>query len=173
MSEPAACAHKEINAIGVPALPVLNFELAELDKAHEQMAHFRPSDCLAQLLAGFQFNHGLKFLSQFSTNGRILPRAAVLSIVIFPLRKILFSAIMRYMKLLNTTEAAERLGVSVRRVRQLIAEGKISAHNLGRDYAIEESALGQVKTYGKAGRPPKVQLESANHKPRHKANGKK
>lgn len=61
---------------------------------------------------------------------------------------------MRRMKLLNTTEAAERLGVSVRRVRQLIAEGKISAHNLGRDYAIEESILATVKVYGKAGRPP-------------------
>lgn len=62
---------------------------------------------------------------------------------------------MRRMKLLNTTEAAEKLGVSVRRVRQLIAEGKISAHNLGRDYAIEESALLKVRVYGKAGRPPK------------------
>lgn len=59
------------------------------------------------------------------------------------------------MKLLNTAEAAEKLGVSVRRVRQLISEGKISAHNLGRDYAIEEIALSKVKVYGKAGRPPK------------------
>jgi excisionase family DNA binding protein len=58
------------------------------------------------------------------------------------------------MKLLNTTEAAQKLGVSVRRVRQLIAEGKISAHNLGRDYAIEENTLSKVKVYGKAGRPP-------------------
>lgn len=60
------------------------------------------------------------------------------------------------MKLLNTAETAEQLGVSVRRVRQLIAEGKIVAHNLGRDYAIQESALADVKVYRKSGRPPKA-----------------
>lgn len=58
------------------------------------------------------------------------------------------------MKLMNTTEVAEALGVSVRRVRQLIAEGKLVAQNLGRDYAIEASALDSVKVYGKPGRPP-------------------
>lgn len=63
------------------------------------------------------------------------------------------------MKLLNTAEAAETLGVSVRRVRQLIAEGKLMAHRVGRDYAIEDKVLKSVKVYGKAGRPPK---ESAN-----------
>jgi excisionase family DNA binding protein len=72
------------------------------------------------------------------------------------LRKNIFVLIMLRVKLLNTTEAAEKLGVSVRRVRQLIAEGKLVAHNLGRDYAIEESALAGVKTYGKAGRPPRA-----------------
>ena len=77
------------------------------------------------------------------------------------------------MKLLNTTEAAEKLGVSVRRVRQLISEGKISAHNLGRDYAIEESALVQVKTYGKAGRPSKAQIEKATHSVKLITNSKK
>lgn len=79
---------------------------------------------------------------------------------------------MRHMKLLNTTEAAEKLGVSVRRVRQLISEGKISAHNLGRDYAIEESALVQVKTYGKAGRPSKQQIGNANRRQKQRVNGK-
>ena len=57
------------------------------------------------------------------------------------------------MKLLTTSEAAEKLGVSERRVRQLINEGKIEAHKLGRDFAIEETVLEKVKTYGKAGRP--------------------
>ena len=65
------------------------------------------------------------------------------------------------MKLLNTAEAAESLGVSVRRVRQLIAEGKLQAHRVGRDYAIEDKALKSVRVYGKAGRPPK---ENANTK---------
>jgi len=77
------------------------------------------------------------------------------------------------MRLLNTTEAAEKLGVSVRRVRQLISEGKISAHNLGRDYAIEESALGQVKIYGKAGRPSKDQIEKAARSTKQRVNGKR
>jgi excisionase family DNA binding protein len=77
------------------------------------------------------------------------------------------------MKLLNTTEAAEKLGVSVRRVRQLIAEGKISAHNLGRDYAIEESAISQVKTYGKAGRPPKAKTGDGNNGSSNKVDIKK
>lgn len=57
------------------------------------------------------------------------------------------------MKLLTTKQAAEKLGVSERRVRALIAEGKLKAHQLGREYAIEEEALEGVKTYGKAGRP--------------------
>jgi excisionase family DNA binding protein len=66
------------------------------------------------------------------------------------------------MKLMNTKEAAEALGVSVRRVRQLISEGKLQAHNLGRDYAIESSALESVKVYGKPGRPPRdLKVKSA------------
>jgi excisionase family DNA binding protein len=60
------------------------------------------------------------------------------------------------MKLLTTSEAAQKLGISERRVRQLINEGKLKAHKLGRDYAVEESAIESVKTYGKAGRPSKV-----------------
>ncbi len=59
------------------------------------------------------------------------------------------------MNLLNTTEAAERLGISARRVLALIEEGKLKAQKVGRDYAIQESALESVKVYGKAGRPPK------------------
>lgn len=70
------------------------------------------------------------------------------------------------MKLLNTAEAATALGVSVRRVRALITEGKLSAHRVGRDYAIEDGALKGVKVYGKAGRPPK---ESAAENDSHKS----
>ena len=58
-------------------------------------------------------------------------------------------------KLLTTAEAADVLGVSVRRVRALIAEKKLPAHRVGRDYAIEEKALRSVKIYGKPGRPKK------------------
>jgi excisionase family DNA binding protein len=60
------------------------------------------------------------------------------------------------MNLLNTTDAAQRLGISVRRVLALIEEGKLRAQKVGRDYAIEEGALEGVKVYGKAGRPPKA-----------------
>lgn len=59
------------------------------------------------------------------------------------------------MKLLSTKDAAEKLGISARRVRALIKEGKLKAHQLGREYAIEEKALDDVTTYGKSGRPPK------------------
>ncbi len=59
-------------------------------------------------------------------------------------------------ELLTTAEAAEALGVSVRRVRQLIDEEKLSARQVGRDYVIEAGALEGVRIYGKAGRPPKA-----------------
>lgn len=58
------------------------------------------------------------------------------------------------MKLISTDEAAERLGVSGRRVRQLIDEGKLSAQYVGGGYVIDETTLESVKVYGKAGRPP-------------------
>jgi len=38
---------------------------------------------------------------------------------------------------LTTTEAAHVLGVSSARVRQLIADGRLAAARLGRDYLIE------------------------------------
>ena len=59
------------------------------------------------------------------------------------------------MKLLNTAQAAQVLGVSARRVRAMIEDGTIPAHRIGREYAILESDLSTVKTYGKPGRPAK------------------
>jgi excisionase family DNA binding protein len=59
------------------------------------------------------------------------------------------------MKLISTDEAAERLGVSGRRVRQLIDAGKLPAQYVGGGYVIDESVLEGVKVYGKRGRPPK------------------
>lgn len=58
------------------------------------------------------------------------------------------------MKLLTTTQAAELLGISDRRIRALIKEGKLVAQKLGRDFAIEKRALHKVKVYRKSGRPP-------------------
>lgn len=68
------------------------------------------------------------------------------------------------MKLLNTTQAAEALGVSARRIRAMIEAGTLAAHQIGREYAIEESALASVRTYGKAGRPPKEKTASTKQK---------
>ena len=72
--------------------------------------------------------------------------------------------IMTAMKLLSTSEAAVVLGVSERRVRGLIAEGKLPAHRLGRDYAIEENALRLVRVYGKPGRPPSGKADGKKRK---------
>ena len=66
------------------------------------------------------------------------------------------------MKLLSTDQAAERLGISGRRVRALIAEGKLQATYVGGGYVIEESALDAVKVYGKAGRPPTAKAETGS-----------
>jgi excisionase family DNA binding protein len=57
--------------------------------------------------------------------------------------------------LIGTKEAAERLGVSVRRVQQMIMDGALPATKIGRDYAILEKDLKNARTYGKPGRPPK------------------
>jgi excisionase family DNA binding protein len=57
------------------------------------------------------------------------------------------------MKMVSVPEAAERLGLSVQRVRALIAEGRLKAQKIARDWAIPESALGKITVYGKAGRP--------------------
>ncbi|HKV41543.1 MAG TPA: helix-turn-helix domain-containing protein [Blastocatellia bacterium] len=69
------------------------------------------------------------------------------------------------MDLLTTKEAAAQLGVSERRVRGLIAEGKLVAQRIGRDYAIERRALAKVKVYGKQGRPPKANTNPRTRRP--------
>jgi excisionase family DNA binding protein len=57
-------------------------------------------------------------------------------------------------KLLTVNEAAARLRVSRRRVRQLIEEGRLRAERVGPVYVIKESALGRVR-YRPVGRPRK------------------
>lgn len=58
------------------------------------------------------------------------------------------------MKLLTTKEVAARLGVTVTRVQQLIAAGKLPAEKMGRDYFIKEDDLKLVEDR-KPGRPKK------------------
>ena len=66
------------------------------------------------------------------------------------------------MKLLSTGQAAKLLRVSERRVRALIAAGKLSAQKLGRDYVIEAQSISAVTVYRKAGRPIKAAHKSGS-----------
>ncbi len=56
---------------------------------------------------------------------------------------------------LTTQQVAERLGVTVSRVRQLVLEGRLPAEKFGRDLMIKESDLKLVADR-KPGRPPKA-----------------
>ncbi len=58
-------------------------------------------------------------------------------------------------EILDTKKAAARLGISERRVRELIKDGKILATRVGRDWAILSKSLRDVTVYGKPGRPRK------------------
>ena len=57
----------------------------------------------------------------------------------------------------TTFEAAERLGVSHRRVYQLIEAGKLKAEHFGKIWLIHAQSLNSVQTYGRPGRPPKAE----------------
>ena len=59
------------------------------------------------------------------------------------------------MNVMTTTQAAQFLGISVRRVRQLIECGKLKAKKYGRDWMIPTEETLNVKVYGKPGRPKK------------------
>lgn len=61
---------------------------------------------------------------------------------------------------LTTQEAANRLGVTAIRVRQMIAAGRLPAQKFGRDYAIKESDLKLVEGR-KVGRPPKAKTDTS------------
>ena len=58
------------------------------------------------------------------------------------------------MKLLSAKEAAEKLGVSDRRIRFLITDGKLPATRVGNSYVIQESDL-KIVAERKTGRPKK------------------
>ena len=59
---------------------------------------------------------------------------------------------------LTTKQVAEKLGVSVGRVQQLIAEGRLPATKIGQTNLVKESDLKLVQER-KTGRPPKVKSE--------------
>ena len=58
-------------------------------------------------------------------------------------------------ELLTTQQAAERLGVTAGRVRQMVADGALPATRMGRDNFIKVSDLKLVEGR-KPGRPPKA-----------------
>jgi excisionase family DNA binding protein len=58
------------------------------------------------------------------------------------------------MKIIGTTEAARRLGVSTTRVRVLIESGRLKATKVGSAWLIDPKALDAVKNR-KVGRPRK------------------
>jgi excisionase family DNA binding protein len=60
---------------------------------------------------------------------------------------------------LTTQEAAEKLGVTAGRVRQMIVDGQLPATKLGRDNIIKEADLSLVEDR-KVGRPPNDKVSS-------------
>lgn len=60
------------------------------------------------------------------------------------------------MKLIPTSEAAEKLGVHITRVQVLIREGRLPAQKVGRNYVVNEADLKLVANR-KPGRPSKPQ----------------
>lgn len=68
---------------------------------------------------------------------------------------------MRETGYLTTREAAEMLRVTVGRVQQLVAEGRLPSVKIGRDRFILESDLALVSER-KTGRPPKPKEDEAS-----------
>jgi excisionase family DNA binding protein len=66
-------------------------------------------------------------------------------------------------ELLTTSEAASRLGLTIRAVQKMIEAGRLEARKVGRDYLIAPNALESI-TKQAAGRPPKSQPEKAAKK---------
>lgn len=77
-----------------------------------------------------------------------------LSRILLGLTYSFYKRINRFVKLLTTKEVAEKLGVSVLRVQQLIWGERLPAEKIGRDYVIKEEDLKLVSNR-KPGRPPK------------------
>ncbi|MDQ1611788.1 MAG: Helix-turn-helix domain [Pyrinomonadaceae bacterium] len=74
-------------------------------------------------------------------------------------------------KTLTTQQAAEILGISTIRVRQLIGAGRLPAEKFGRDYMIKEEDL-ELVADRTPGRPPKAKAETVS-KASKKKRGKK
>jgi excisionase family DNA binding protein len=69
------------------------------------------------------------------------------------------------MKMLTTSEVADRLGVTVQRVHQFIRDERLPARKMGRDYIINEGDLRLLEDR-QTGRPPKPKPGQSNGKKR-------
>jgi excisionase family DNA binding protein len=69
---------------------------------------------------------------------------------------------------ITTTEAAEKLGVSPARVRQLVASGKLPAIKFGPVNMVKEVDLALVEDRPGVGRPPKGSTNDVSKKGRKK-----
>ncbi len=65
---------------------------------------------------------------------------------------------------ITTTEAAERLGISSARVRQLVSDGTLPAQKFGPVNMVKESDLDLARRRPGVGRPPKAKPEQSNGK---------
>jgi excisionase family DNA binding protein len=54
---------------------------------------------------------------------------------------------------ISVAQAAQRLGVSVPRIHQRIADGSLSAERIGSQWAVDERSLLRIQERSKAGRP--------------------
>jgi DNA (cytosine-5)-methyltransferase 1 len=70
-----------------------------------------------------------------------------------------------FMAQITTTEAAFRLGITDRRVRQMIEEGLLKGQKFGRDYLVEEESLETAKERPKPGRPSTKGVENKPKEP--------
>jgi excisionase family DNA binding protein len=71
------------------------------------------------------------------------------------------------MKLLTTPEVAEKLGITIARVQQLIWKGRLPAQKIGRDYVINEDDL-KIVAERKPGRPAKAEKTVGKRKAKDK-----
>lgn len=60
---------------------------------------------------------------------------------------------------LTTQQAADKLGVTQGRIRQMIVDGQLPTQKFGHVHMIKESDLKLVEDRPKAGRPPKAKDE--------------
>ncbi len=65
------------------------------------------------------------------------------------------------MAILTSAQAAERLGVSVRRIQQLVKDGRLPADLFGGSLMIKEEDLKLVEDR-KVGRPPKATTKTGS-----------